>query len=66
MQKNQPMLEVSSPDYAQLLDGYLKAADFYRLADKFYQRAQDLYAHNAIAQQDLEQAESNRTRQRPI
>lgn len=61
VQKNQPMLEVSSPDYAQLLDGYLKAADAYRLADKFYQRAQDLYSHNAIAQQDLEQAESNRT-----
>lgn len=58
---NQPMLEVSSPDYAQLLDGYLKAADSYRLADKLFQRAQDLYAHNAIAQQDLEQAESNRT-----
>jgi cobalt-zinc-cadmium efflux system membrane fusion protein len=61
VQMNQPMLEVSSPDYAQLLDGYLKAADSYRLADRFYQRAQDLYAHNAIAQQDLEQAESNRT-----
>jgi cobalt-zinc-cadmium efflux system membrane fusion protein len=58
---NQPMLEVSSPDYAQLLDGYLKAADSFRLADKFYARAQDLYAHKAIAQQDLEQAESNRT-----
>jgi membrane fusion protein, heavy metal efflux system len=58
---DQPMLEVSSPDYAQLLDGYLKAADSYRLADKFYQRAQDLYAHHAIAEQDLEQAESNRT-----
>ena len=57
---NQPMLEVSSPDYAQLLDGYLKAADSFRLADKFYARAQDLYAHKAIAQQDLEQAESNR------
>ncbi len=61
VQMNQPMLEVSSPDYAQLLDGYLKAADSYRLADKFYRRAQDLYAHHAIAQQDLEQSESNRT-----
>jgi cobalt-zinc-cadmium efflux system membrane fusion protein len=61
---NQPMLEVSSPDYAQLLDGYLKAADSYRLADRLYNRAQDLYAHNAIAQQDLEQAESNRTQAR--
>ncbi len=58
---NQPVLEVSSPDYAQLLDGYLKAADSYRLADKMYTRAQDLYAHHAIAQQDLEMAESNRT-----
>jgi membrane fusion protein, heavy metal efflux system len=58
---NQPMLEVSSPDYSQLLNGYLKAADSYRLADKLYKRAQDLYAHQAIAQQDLEQAESSRT-----
>jgi len=57
---NQPMLEVSSPDYAQLLDGYLKASDAYRLADRFYQRAQDLYAHHANLQSDLEQAESNR------
>jgi cobalt-zinc-cadmium efflux system membrane fusion protein len=61
VQMNQPMLEVSSPDYAQLLDGYLKAADSFRLADKFYVRAQGLYEHHAIAQQDLEQAESNRT-----
>jgi cobalt-zinc-cadmium efflux system membrane fusion protein len=61
VQMNQPMLEVSSPDYAQLLDGYLKAADSYRLADKVYTRAQDLYAHNAISQADLEQAESGRT-----
>ena len=57
---NQPMLEVSSPDFAQSLDGYLKASDSFRLADRFYVRAQDLYAHKAIAQQDLEQAESNR------
>ena len=58
---NQPMLDVSSPDYAQLLDGYLKAAESYRLADRLYKRSQDLYAHQAIALQDLEQAESNRT-----
>ncbi len=56
----QPMLEVSSPDYSQLLDSYLKAADAFRLADKNYVRAQDLYQHNAIAQRDLEQAESDR------
>jgi cobalt-zinc-cadmium efflux system membrane fusion protein len=56
----QPMLEVSSPDYSQLLDAYLKAADSSRLADKNYARAQDLYQHHAIAERDLEQAESDR------
>ena len=45
----QPMLEVSSPDYSQLLDAYLKAADSSRLAEKNYARAQDLYQHHAIA-----------------
>ncbi|MHB8484691.1 MAG: efflux RND transporter periplasmic adaptor subunit [Candidatus Acidiferrales bacterium] len=57
----QPMLEVSSPDYSQLRATYLKARDSYNLADKNYQRAQDLYAHHAIAQADLLQAESVRT-----
>ncbi len=57
----QPMLEVSSPDYSQLRANYLKARDSYDLADKNYQRAQDLYAHHAIAQADLLQAESVRT-----
>ncbi len=56
----QPMLDVSSPDYSQLLDAYLKAADSYRLAQKNYTRAQDLYQHHAIAERDLEQAESDR------
>jgi cobalt-zinc-cadmium efflux system membrane fusion protein len=56
----QPMLDVSSPDYSQLLDSYLKAADSYRLAGKNYSRAQDLYQHHAIAERDLEQAESDR------
>ncbi len=30
----QPMLDVSSPDYSQLLDAYLKAADSFRLTQK--------------------------------
>ena len=55
----QPMLEVSSPDYAQLLDAYLKAEDSFRLTEKNYERAKDLYQHQAIAQRDLEQAESD-------
>jgi len=57
----EPMLDVSSPDYSQLLDSYLKAADAFRLAEKFYARAQGLYDHHAIAEKDLEQAESDRT-----
>ena len=57
----EPMLDVSSPDYSQLLDSYLKAADAFRLAEKFYVRAQGLYEHHAIAERDLEQAESDRT-----
>jgi cobalt-zinc-cadmium efflux system membrane fusion protein len=56
----QPMLEISSPDYSQLLAAYLKAEDSYRLAAKNYTRAQDLYQHHAIAERDLEQAESDR------
>lgn len=56
----QSMLDVSSPDYSQLLDSYLKAADSFRLANKSYARAQDLYQHHAIAERDLEQAESDR------
>jgi cobalt-zinc-cadmium efflux system membrane fusion protein len=56
----EPMLDVSSPDYSQLLGSYLKAADSSRLAEKFYVRAQDLYQHHAIAERDLEQAESDR------
>lgn len=60
VKQGQVMLQVSSPDYSQLLDTYLKAADSYRLADRNYTRAQDLYQHNAIAERDLQQAESDR------
>ena len=57
----QPLLYVASPDYMQLRSSYVKARDASQLADKFYKRAQDLYAHQAIAQADLEQAESTKT-----
>ena len=53
-----PMLYVHSPDYSQLRTNYLKAKDAYALAQKAYARAKDLYEHKAIAQQNLEQAES--------
>lgn len=64
VKQGQPMLDVSSPDYSQLLDTYLKASDSYRLAGKNYTRAQDLYQHHAIAERDLEQAESDRNQAR--
>jgi cobalt-zinc-cadmium efflux system membrane fusion protein len=57
----QPLLYVTSPDYSLTRSTYIKARDAFQLADRFYKRAQDLYAHQAIAQADLEQAESNRT-----
>jgi cobalt-zinc-cadmium efflux system membrane fusion protein len=56
----QPLLYIASPDYSLLRSAYLKARDAFQLADKFYVRAQDLYAHHAIAEADLEQAESTR------
>jgi cobalt-zinc-cadmium efflux system membrane fusion protein len=56
----QPLLTISSPDYSQMRAAYLKARDAFRVADENYTRAQDLYAHNAIAQRDLLQAESDR------
>lgn len=55
----QPLLEVSSPDYSLLLASYVKARDTLRVATENYQRARDLYAHHAIAQRDLLQAESD-------
>jgi cobalt-zinc-cadmium efflux system membrane fusion protein len=56
----QPLLYITSPDYSQLRSAYVKARNAFQLADKFYKRAQDLYAHKAIAQADVEQAESTR------
>jgi len=56
--QGEPMLYVASPDYSQLRTNYLKAKDAYALAQKAYARAQDLYQHHAIAEQNLEQAQS--------
>jgi len=64
VRQGQPLLEVSSPDYSQLRAAYLKARDAYRVADKNYARAQDLYAHSAIAERDLLLAESDRNQAR--
>jgi membrane fusion protein, heavy metal efflux system len=59
--KGQPLLTVTSPDYSAARSAYIKARDAFTLADKMYTRAQDLFAHGAISEADLQQAESNRT-----
>ena len=56
----EPLLEISSPDYSILRANYLKSRVAFTLADKNYARAQDLFAHHAISEQDLLQAETNR------
>jgi membrane fusion protein, heavy metal efflux system len=56
----QPLLYVSSPDYAQTRTAFLKAREATALAEKNYARAQDLYAHHAIPEAELQQSESTR------
>ena len=56
----QPLLYVSSPDFSISRSAYIKARDAFQLADRVYKRDQDLLAHRAIAQADLDQAESAR------
>src|SRR5271156_1715665 len=58
VQQGEPMLYVASPDYSQLRSNYLKTKDAYALAQKANARAQDLYQHHAIAEQNVEQAQS--------
>jgi cobalt-zinc-cadmium efflux system membrane fusion protein len=58
VKKGEPMLYVASPDYSQLRTNYLKAKEGYALTQKAYARARDLYEHKAIAEQNLEQAQS--------
>ena len=55
-----PLLYVQSPDYSQLRANYIKTHDAYALAQTNYARAQDLYAHHAIALRDLQQSQSDR------
>ena len=60
VKSGQPMLEVSSPDYAQLLDSYLKAEDSFRLAQKNYDARPGALSAPCHCRTDLEQAESDR------
>jgi len=56
----QPLLTVNSPDYSAARSAYIKARSAFLLSDKFFNRAQDLFAHGAIAEADFQQAESTR------
>jgi cobalt-zinc-cadmium efflux system membrane fusion protein len=60
VREGQPLLYVASPDFSQLRSAYIKARDALQLAEKIYVRDQDLYMHGAIAQADVEQADSAR------
>ena len=64
VQAGQPLLYVASPDFSLLRSGYIKAKDAFELAEKIDKRAVDLYQHGAIAQADLEQADSGVTQAR--
>jgi membrane fusion protein, heavy metal efflux system len=55
-----PLLTVNSPDYSVARSVYIKAKEAFMLAEKNFARAQDLYAHGAIAESDLQAAESAR------
>jgi len=58
--RGQTLLTVNSPDYSAARSAYLKATSAFLLADKNFQRSKDLYEHKAIAERDLQQAESDR------
>jgi cobalt-zinc-cadmium efflux system membrane fusion protein len=60
VQAGEPLLTVNSPDYSAARSTYMKARDTFHLAEKIYTRSQDLYAHGAIAEADLQQAETSR------
>ncbi|HZB89058.1 MAG TPA: efflux RND transporter periplasmic adaptor subunit [Terracidiphilus sp.] len=57
VKKGQLLFSVQSPDVTNAFDAYLKAVNDEHLASGAYARAQDLFAHGAIAHAALEQAE---------
>jgi len=59
VKKGQLLLKVQSPDITNAFDTYLKATNDEQLANKAYVRAQDLFAHGAISQSMLEQAQDS-------
>jgi cobalt-zinc-cadmium efflux system membrane fusion protein len=61
VKKGDLLLKVQSPDVTNAYDVYLKAVSDEQMTNKAYLRAKDLYAHGAISQEMLEQAEDAET-----
>jgi cobalt-zinc-cadmium efflux system membrane fusion protein len=59
VKKGQLLLRVQSPDITNAFDTYLKAVNDEQLADKALLRAKDLFAHGALSQAMLEQAQDS-------
>jgi cobalt-zinc-cadmium efflux system membrane fusion protein len=57
VKKGQLLLKVQSNDITGAFDQYLKAVNDEQLANKAYVRANDLYAHGAVPQSTVEQAD---------
>jgi membrane fusion protein, heavy metal efflux system len=57
VKKGQLLLKVQSPDITNAFDTYLKAANDEHLATLALNRAKDLFAHGAIPQAQVEQAQ---------
>jgi len=55
------LLYVASPDYSQLLANYLKVRDAFHPGGQELSPFERPYDHHAIAERDLEAAESVRT-----
>ncbi len=58
--RGQPLLYASSPEFSQVRAAFLKARDSSNIASKNYLRSKDLYEHHAISEKDLLEAESAR------
>jgi membrane fusion protein, heavy metal efflux system len=56
----QTLLTVTSPDYSAARSSYMKARTAFQLAEKNYARSKDLLEHKAVAERDVQQAESDR------
>jgi len=57
VKKGQELLSIHSSDLAGAFSDYQKAVADERLSQKFFDRAQSLFSHGALAEKDLQQAD---------